>query len=629
MTKKENLLPFLLDFLTDKDDFVFLWNGRVDKDNFRSYIFTAPVKFICCFDEKHVFDAILEIENVLQKGYYVAGFMSYEAGFCFEDIAPLDSVIGNNSDFQNFPLLWFGVYEEPIVYDHKNECFCNSENLEERLARYVPPKGKFHRIENIEANIEREDYIQDILSIKDAIARGDTYQVNYTFKHKFDFDGDVKSLFLNLCMKQSVSYAAFIRSMDKDIISLSPELFFRREGNEIVVKPMKGTIERGIDNDGDRSKADELHNSIKNRAENVMIVDLLRNDLGRISKMGSVKVEKLYEVEKYETLFQMTSTIRSVLEDNISWVDIFRKIFPSGSITGAPKIITMRIINSLEKEPRRIYTGSIGYIAPDNNSVFNVVIRTILLDRANNHGEMGIGSGIVYDSDPELEFEECLLKADFLTSEYLDFQLIETMLWQKGRFYLLELHLNRLEESSKYFQFHYDKNYVLQILEKESKKFQHDEKFKVRLLLHKSGLATVSSTKLDDDVSSGIKRVIFSPIKTEQNNRFLYHKTTNRDLYNTEFERARSLGYYDILFTNRKNEVTEGAISNIFIKNKNKFYTPPIKSGLLNGVFRQHMFEQNLPLEEKALFKEDIFNAEEVYLTNSVRGMVKVFFEEG
>ena len=615
MINKERLLSLLLDYLAPEKDFVLLWNGRVDENNHQSYVFTSPVKCICCYERQEFVETLLQIEEILLQGYYLAGFISYEAGLCLEDIVPFESS-------PDFPLLWFGVYEKPILYDHKSGCFHGAEDMERSLEQYEARQDRSCQVHNIRNTVEKDTYVRDINSVREAIARGDTYQVNYTFKHKFDFGGSAEDLFFNLCMKQSASYAAFIRCLDMDILSLSPELFFQRNAENAVVKPMKGTIERGINNADDTRKAEELHNSIKNRAENVMIVDLLRNDLGRISKTGSVMVDKLYEIEKYETLFQMTSTIRSELDENVNWFQFFKSMFPCGSVTGAPKINTMRIIDRLEKGPRGVYTGGIGYIAPDNTSVFNVAIRTVVLDRIRKCGEMGIGSGIIYDSDPYSEFDECLLKADFLTTQYADFQLIETILWQNGEFYLLDLHLERLENSAEYFQFDYDKNKIIQALTDETETFQNQEKYRVRLLLYKDGAITITSTKLDD-TGSGPKRVVFSTVRMDPDNRFLYHKTTNRELYNSELQKARSEGYYDVLFLNTRGEVTEGAISNIFVKDKDKFYTPAIRCGLLNGVFRRHLFENDFPVQEKVLFEADILNAEKLYLANSVRGMLE------
>jgi para-aminobenzoate synthetase / 4-amino-4-deoxychorismate lyase len=635
----KKILLFLLDYLDQKDDFVFLWNGLIDSDNYCSYVFTSPIDCIYCFDKREVIETLSNIEKYLQDGYYLAGFISYEAGLYFEHVT-------DDIRTSNVPLLWFGVYKQPIIYDHRDNKLLNPPNpLFQRgnnpLISFnkgddsISPfskvgKGDFKtsdcQISNISNNVGKSVYIQDVESVREAIARGETYQVNYTFKHKFDYDGDAESLFFNLCMKQSASYSAFIRCQNNDILSLSPELFFRRTTDHIFVKPMKGTIKRGIDNHDDVCIAEELHDSVKNRAENVMIVDLLRNDLGRISKIGSVKVNKLFEIEKYETLFQMTSTVQSELRDNVKWLEFFKSMFPCGSVTGAPKISTMKIINKLEKEPRGVYTGSIGYIAPDNTSVFSVAIRTAILDRSAKNGEMGIGSGIIYDSDAESEYDECLLKANFLTSKYIDFQLIETMLWREDEFYLLELHLRRLEESAKYFQFDYNKDWTIQALQSETEKFNNGVEYRVRLLLNKNGETKISSSELNK-TDSEKKWAIFSKSRIDPNNRFLYHKTTNRELYDSEYQKARAEGYYDVLFMNNKGEVTEGAISNIFIKNGNKFYTPPIICGLLDGTFRRYMFESGFSLEEKVLLESDILEADKVYLANSVRGMVEVGLE--
>jgi para-aminobenzoate synthetase/4-amino-4-deoxychorismate lyase len=282
----------------------------------------------------------------------------------------------------------------------------------------------------------------------------------------------------------------------------------------------------------------------------------------------------------------------------------------------------MNIINNLEKEPRGIYTGGIGYIAPDNESIFSVAIRTVVLDRLNQKCEMGIGSGIVHDSRPVSEYDECLLKADFLTTKYKDFQLIETLLWQDGEFFLLDLHIKRLRESAEYFLFECDTSKVIKVLNQATKKFENNKKYRVRLLLFRDGNITVSSSELDD-IGSQPKQVVISKHRIDQTNRFFYHKTTNRDLYDSELKKVREKGYYDVLFINSKDEVTEGAISNIFIKNGERFFTPPIACGLLNGVYRRFMFEKGFPLEEKVLFEKDLFEADKVYLANSVRGVVE------
>jgi len=508
----------------------------------------------------------------------------------------------------------------------------------------VPPRNddnselNSYHIKNIRPTKTERSYLSDISKIKDYIKMGETYQVNYTFKYKFSFHGCSYRMFFDLSRKQSVPYAALIGFDNKKILSLSPELFFRRKTNILGVKPMKGTIGRGKNILEDYRKGKQLENSAKNRAENVMIVDMLRNDLGKISKTGSVKTTRLFETEKYQTLYQMTSTIKSKLYKN-SWYDIFKSIFPSGSVTGAPKIRTIQIINQLEKAPRNVYTGSIGYISPEGEAAFNVAIRTILLDENKNEGELGIGSGITISSNAKAEFNECRLKADFFIKKYVDFELIETLLWRKGQFFLLDMHLKRLKDSANYFNYRYARDHILKSLIIYAGAFNKDKCYRVRLLLNKDGEAklergqvpgghfTATPVQNTSEVSPrDLSPVVtFSKRITDSSNIFLYHKTTNRKIYDGEYLKYKKIGFVDVIFLNVKGEVTEGAISNIIVKTGKKYYTPPVKSGLLNGVYRQYLLNSQIfPLKEKVLYKQDIINAEKLFICNSVRGLVEV-----
>ena len=488
-------------------------------------------------------------------------------------------------------------------------------------------KKSSYTIKNLHSNVSEKEYIKNIKKIKSFIRKGDTYQVNYTFKYKFDFSGSLYSFYEDLKEKQSVSYSTFIKTPEFSILSLSPELFFRKNKHLIETRPMKGTIDRGRYSEEDSLNMKILEQSLKNRSENVMIVDLLRNDLGRISRSGTVKTKKLFEVEKYETLLQMISIIRSSLKKDVAPYDLFKAIFPSGSVTGAPKISTMKIINSLEKEPRGVYTGGIGFFSPDKESIFNVAIRTIFIDNKKNKGEMGVGSGIVYDADPYNEFDECKLKMDFLTKKKNDFKLIETILHHpKKGYYLLKLHLDRLLSSAKYFNFKCDKKYVYEKLKKLKICFKNGFSYKVRLLLDRTGKIDLGFSRIKIDKK--LTKVRFSIKKTSKDDLFLYNKTTNRNLYDKEHKRWSKKGYFDIIFTNKENQVTEGAISNIIIKKNKSFYTPPIECGLLNGVFRKSLLKNSkFPIREKVLYRGDIEKADEIYMVNSVRGMVKVTCE--
>lgn len=588
-----------------KDNFVLLETNRFDKDNRRSFLFINPVKIISPCRLKDVKQSLLELEDFIVRGHYAAGFISYEAGFAFED-----SLKGLDID-PNFPLLWFGIYKDPDVIVHK-------EKIDLLGCSDLP-----YAVKNIRANITKERYVTDIKKIKDFIRKGDTYQVNYTFKYKFDFYGSLYNFYEDLKAKQSVSYSAFIKTPEFSVLSLSPELFFRKNKDSIEVRPMKGTLDRGKGIEEDRRNMAALKESLKNRSENVMIVDLLRSDLGRISKPGSVKTEELFRVERYETLFQMISIIRSAIKKDVGLYDLFKAIFPSGSVTGAPKISTMNIINSLEKEPRRVYTGSVGFIAPTGEAVFNVAIRTLLIDNKNS-GEMGIGSGIVYDSDPYGEFDECRLKANFITRKKEDFRLIETILWRRKKgYFLLKPHLDRLSSSAEYFNFRYDELSVKKKLKGLEKQFKNDSDYRVRLLLGRAGRIGSSFSKISN--GEKIEKVRFSNKKTSTKDIFLYHKTTKRDLYDREYKKWKEKGYFDVIFTNEKDQVTEGAISNIIIKKKGFYYTPPLECGFLDGVFRKNLLKnKRFPLREKILHREDVERADELYMVNSVRGMTKV-----
>ncbi|OGB89724.1 hypothetical protein A2625_06350 [candidate division WOR-1 bacterium RIFCSPHIGHO2_01_FULL_53_15] len=354
------------------------------------------------------------MEEAIARGYYLAGFLSYEAGYAFEELF-------HHNKTYDFPLVCFGAFKKPTSSaDFQPAPFfiCDGEGKTKKglSPLHLMERGGGSRrapaCRQAGVRIKR-DYLTALRRIHRLIAAGETYQINYTFKRKFDFSGDPFALYQRLKKRQATPYSAFIDSKGFSILSLSPELFFKKQGDKITVKPMKGTIGIGKGN-RNRLKAD-----MKNRAENLMIVDLLRNDLGRIARFGSVKTIKLFEVEKYKTLYQMTSSIEAKIEPTIQLYKLFRNLYPSGSVTGAPKIRAMQIIRELEKEERKIYCGSIGVITPARNMVFNVAIRTILLTPhplplTLYSGELGLGSGIVFDSDPAKEYEECLLKGEFL-----------------------------------------------------------------------------------------------------------------------------------------------------------------------------------------------------------------------
>jgi para-aminobenzoate synthetase/4-amino-4-deoxychorismate lyase len=391
---------------------------------------------------------------------------------------------------------------------------------------------------------------------------------------------------------------------------------------------MKGTAPRGRTTIEDRALADWLRNDPKNRSENVMIVDLLRNDLGRLCAFGSVRASHLFAVERYPTLWQMTSTVTGELRPEIGFQDIFRALFPCGSITGAPKIRAMQLLSQLEGQPRGVYTGAIGFFS-QHESVFSVAIRTLSLHgvRDRQSGSMGVGSGIVIDSNPADEFRECLLKAEFLThstnmpthSSPDSFSLVETMLWH-GDYPLIELHLDRLEDSAHYFAFPFNRAQTKAALEACAAQFSDRQPRKLRLLLNAEGELSITDELLPVPAAQPL-RLRIAAQRTDPQDPMYFHKTTHRPLYAQAFQAALDTGYDDVLFLNQRGEVTEAAIHNLFIEKDGRLFTPPIACGLLPGVHRCHILESNPRAQEQTLHLEDLRQADAIYLSNAVRGL--------
>ncbi|MCM8832005.1 MAG: aminodeoxychorismate synthase component I [Candidatus Omnitrophica bacterium] len=594
--------------LYSKKPFVFLETARFGKENKKSFLFSDFVDIITFCSDSDVEKFFVKVENFLEDGFWLVGYFCYEFGYF------LEPALANLKRNYNYPLVWLGVCKNPIIFDHKYKNFFSQQ------------AELYCNIKKISPNITLSQYLEAIDKIKYFLKEGLTYQVNYTFKIKFDFEGLPIDLYLALRKAQPTSYMAFINTNTTNILSFSPELFFRIDSNYIKTSPMKGTIQKGLGWLDDIKKRRQLRTDKKIRAENVMIVDLLRNDLGRIC--DKVYVEKLFSAENYRTINQLTSTICGRLKCNLKMYDIFSSLFPCGSITGAPKIKTMQIIAQLEKEPRSIYTGAIGYISPKKDCCFNVAIRTLILK--GGEGELGVGGGIVYDSCAKEEFEEAILKAKFFTKGFLNFSLIESILWDK-EFIFLELHLNRLKKSCKYFSICLDLNRVkdvLKILDAELKNLTKNEakKFKIRILVNLDGAIKIEK-KLLEDLQVPVK-VKLSTKKIDPKDIFLYHKTTRREIYDEELFKAKKEGFFDVIFTNTKSQVTEGSITNIFVKKDNLLYTPPIKCGVLPGVLREYFLENGIA-KEKILYLEDIIRADKLYVGNSVRLLLeaKLFIE--
>ena len=577
--------------------FVFLETGLQDQENKSSFLFKdfiARLEFRSG-DSPELF--FKKIDNFRKKGYWLCGYFTYEFGYC------LEKALDKLKPKKNVPLAWLGVVKKPTrINNLGNILYSRKEN---KIG---------YEIKNILPNLARADYGQKIKEIKKFLEQGLTYQVNFTFKVKFDFSGNPLSLYLDLRKSQPTSYSALVNTGKNTFLSFSPELFFRIENNTIITRPMKGTSGRGATKKADKKAKNILSTSKKIKAENLMIVDLLRNDLGRIAK--SVWVPKLFDVEGYQTLFQMTSTIKARLKENLTTKDIFSALFPCGSVTGAPKIKTMEIIKGLEKEPRNIYTGAIGYIGP-KKSCFNVAIRTIQLK--GNSGELGIGGGIVYDSESKAEYEEALLKAKFFMPDFSKFYLFESMLWTEQKsFYLLDLHLKRLARSANFFGMDLDLEKVKEKLKKVRPK--GGKNFKVRVIFDAEGRLKITASPIAK-LKTPVK-VIVSKKRLNPDNHFLYHKTNQRVLYLQERARANKKGFFEVIFLNKKEELAEGSLSNIFILKNKKLYTPPVSAGLLAGTLRQDLINKK-KVREKTIYLKDILCADKIYIGNSVRGLLE------
>ncbi len=658
----------LTSWLEQEDDFVFLESSRLSEENHRTFLFRNPSTYLSCYPSDSVTDFFDQVDQARTQGQYLAGWLAYEFGYllepCLHRLLSGSPAVGDAER----PLALLGVYDAPLIFDHKTGLFSNGTGWPGEEQKSEKNKhGESYSCNDLKTSITRQKYIQAIEKVQEYIRAGDTYQVNFTLHCNFSFQGSVATLYQALRRNQSVAYTAWIRHQGKDILSFSPELFFSAESNKVRVRPMKGTMSRGRTNQEDAVRQEQLRTDPKNQSENVMIVDLLRNDLARLlyddrqeKTQGRVHPRSLFDVETYESLLQMTSTIDGIVEGEgegegeqgvqgtqpaaskpLSFQRLIQTLFPCGSVTGAPKIRTMEIIHELEQQPRGVYCGAIGYTGPDQTCL-NVPIRT--LEICQGQGRMGMGSGIVTDSVAEEEWEECLLKGNFLTKSRTEFQLIETLLWQPEQgYFLLDYHLERLEDAAHYFHFYHDPEEVRQTLKttaiglgkKIGNNLRNDEdaQWRVRLLLHRDGrlkITTAPLLSLSDSMQQGPAEVLFSPEQVDNQDPHRFHKTTQRELYTREFQRATEQGYYDILFTNTAGEVTEGAITNIFVRRKqdennkdNPLLTPPVACGLLPGTYRRLLLEQGKAMEQK-LYKNDLLAAEEVYVANSVRGLVPV-----
>src|ERR1051325_7656101 len=542
--------------------------------------FDSPAREVIANNIGEVLSVLNFAEREATAGSYVAVMLSYEAAPAFDSVL----VMHEPTDF---PLAWAAAFESATdLVPNDSRSFSNS---------WTP-------------RISRVEYDDAVTRIKELIAAGDTYQVNYSFPLTASFNGDAYAWYRTLCEAQGAQYSAYIDLGRYQVLSLSPELFFERRGDRVVTKPMKGTVRRGRWTAEDREFAQWLRESTKDRAENVMIVDLLRNDLGKVSIPGSVCVSSLFELGRFPTVWQMISTVQSTLRPSTSLADLMTALFPCGSITGGPEICTRDIYRELEPFPRGAYTGTIGLLKPGGDCVFNVAIRTVVVDTESQCATFGVGGGVTIDSTAEREYEECLVKSRFLNSPVVEFQLFESMLLEDGEYFLLAEHLERLRNSVDYFGFVFPGTRINADLGRIAVENSRGS-FKVRLTLWKDGLIESQLTPVE--LLSSVKAVELAPEPVDSSDRFLFHKTTRRP------------GGDAVIFWNERREVTAPGLAKIVISIAGQLYTPPILSGLLAGTFRNHLLTEG-KIEERVITVEELQRSNEFFLINSVRRWIRV-----
>lgn len=562
-------------------------------------LFSSPLAVLSAYSYDEVGPLLEALDRHSGAGHWCAGFLAFEAAYA------LDRPGFPNPPAARGPLGWFGVYGPP------------TRLAPDEIGRLLAPAGRYE-MQSSGFSLSQAEYGGRLDAVRHHIREGDVYQVNLTAPLRFTLEGDPLALYRDLRQTQRVPYGAAIHADGRWILSLSPELFVRRDGARLAARPMKGTIHRGATAREDRQRGEWLTEDSKNRAENLMIVDLLRNDLSRVAEPESVRVPTLFSPERYETLWQMTSTVEARAREDVGVADVLRALFPCGSVTGAPKRRAMQIIRTLEDQPRGVYCGAIGMVKPGGDFVFSVPIRTLEVD-ASGEGRMGIGSGVVWDSKAEEEYEECLLKARFLTNPSPPaFELLETMRSDDRAIALLDLHLARLAASAEYFDFPFDEAEVRARLASNGPGLQ-----RIRLTLSRAGKISLEASPLAEEDLSLRTAVIF-PEPAPTNDPFLQHKTTHRPFYDRALAWARQRGADEAILLNERGEVTEGTFTNVWIRRDGRLLTPPAGSGGLPGVFRAHLLASRDDAAEAMLTPEDLARADAVLLSNAVRGLQEV-----
>lgn len=565
-------------------------------------LYAEPVELVEAHGLTEVSAALDRVEAGLASGLHAAGFLSYELGYAFEP--RLAALIPEG---RALPLLWIGLFREPRAL--------GAAALDRQFGRLAAPPP----LEGVALGLSEAQHAAAVGRVLDYLRAGDAYQVNLTFPIRFRYGGDPLALYAALRASQPVAHGGIVATGAATLLSVSPELFVETQGDRATTRPMKGTVARGADAAGDAAAMAALRADPKQRAENLMIVDLLRNDLGRISEIGSVAVPKLFSVETYPTLHTLTSEVTGRLRPGVSAGELIRAMFPCGSVTGAPKLRAMEIIRELEGQPRDAYTGSIGRIAPNGDLRFNVAIRTATL-LPGGEGIYGVGGGIVVDSDAASEFAECRLKARLLSDLAEDFGLFETLLWSPGAGYRrLDLHLARIGASAAELGFRFDAEALMAQLAERTGSFGEAGEQRVRFELRRDGAVTIRHVPLP--VAEGRTLTIcVAAERSDAADPFARHKTTRRNRYELCFSAAVSRGCDDALLLNREGFVTETSRANVFLERDGVLLTPPVAHGLLPGVLRRELLEAGKAREAK-LLPEDLRGEARWFVGSSLRGL--------
>ncbi len=560
--------------------------------------FQAPTEVVIAETLEEVRPALDRVDALSRAGKWAVGFVAYDAAPAFDSALAVPP-----RDGPSVPLLCFGIFDA----------------ASEIVNRHVLPG-----VQELAwtPHVAHALYASTVEQIRQGIRDGDFYQVNHTLRLRGTLDpAAIREMFETMRDAQPESYAMLLRADRWEILSVSPELFFERKGSAITTRPMKGTIARGRWSDEDLTQRELLAESEKDRAENVMIVDLVRNDLGRVAKTGTVEVPKLFEIEEHPTVWQMTSTITATLRDDVSLTKIFAALFPCGSVVGAPKIAAAKFIAANELAPRGVYCGAIGVIEPGGDCVFNVAIRTLVIDRETGTAEYGVGGGITIDSTASGEYDELRAKAEILRGMPSDIGLIETLRLSDGVLVRRERHVRRIVESAKYFGYGDVSALVRELLDAQVNETPTGD-HRVRLVISPTGESRIEAKPIARRSTQQLPiRCAIAPTPVSSRDRLLFHKTTNRRVYDER--QAEHPDVDDVILVNERGELTECTIGNIVVELHGTRYTPPLDCGLLPGIFREELLERG-EIVERVLHPSDLSAARQIWRISSLREWVEI-----